>query len=87
MAATKRIQLTKFRATPEPQAEVPPSALAASCLSTSGVRANPAWLPALIASGYEIHCGFDADDPGDAAADPMITLQLTYSSPEAGFTS
>jgi len=35
------------------------------CLSTSGVRANPAWLPALITRGYEIHCGFDADKPGD----------------------
>jgi len=47
------------------------------CLSTSGVRANPAWLPALIARGYEIHCGFDADEPGDAAADRMITLHPT----------
>jgi hypothetical protein len=44
------------------------------CVSTSGVRANPAWLPALITRGYEIHCGFDADKPGDAAADRMITL-------------
>lgn len=44
------------------------------CLSTSGVRANPAWLPGLIARGYEIHCAFDADEPGDAAADRMITL-------------
>lgn len=43
------------------------------CLSTSGVRANPAWLPALLARGYEIHCGFDADKPGDAAANRMIT--------------
>jgi hypothetical protein len=47
------------------------------CLSTSGVRANPAWLPALITRGYEIHCGFDADEPGDAAADRMITLHPT----------
>ena len=44
------------------------------CISTSGVRANPLWLRGLIAHGYEIHCGFDADDPGDAAADRMITL-------------
>jgi len=44
------------------------------CVSTSGVRANPAWLPALITRGYEIHCGFDADDPGDAAADRMVAL-------------
>jgi hypothetical protein len=44
------------------------------CISTSGVRANPLWLRGLIAHGYEIHCGFDADDPGDAAADRMIAL-------------
>jgi hypothetical protein len=44
------------------------------CVSTSGVRANPAWLPALITRGYEIHCGFDADLPGDAAANRMISL-------------
>jgi hypothetical protein len=44
------------------------------CLSTSGVRANPAWLPGLIARGYHIHCGFDADEPGDAAAAQMMTL-------------
>ena len=47
------------------------------CLSTSGVRASPAWLPALIARGYEIHCGFDADKPGDAAANRMITRHPT----------
>ncbi len=44
------------------------------CISTSGVRANPLWLRGLIAHGYEIHCGFDADDPGDDAADRMITF-------------
>jgi len=44
------------------------------CLSTSGVRANPRWLSGLIARGYEIHCGFDADEPGDAAAARMIAL-------------
>jgi hypothetical protein len=42
------------------------------CISTSGVRANPPWLPGLIARGYRIHCGFDADEPGDAAAQRMI---------------
>jgi hypothetical protein len=42
------------------------------CLSTAGVRANPRWLPALIARGYHIHCGFDADDAGDMAAQAMI---------------
>jgi hypothetical protein len=27
------------------------------CLSTAGVRADPAWLPGLIARGHAIHCG------------------------------
>jgi hypothetical protein len=44
------------------------------CLSTSGVRANPPWLRGLLAAGYQIHCGFDADTPGDAAAARMIRL-------------
>ncbi len=44
------------------------------CISTSGVRANPPWLRALLAAGYQIHCGFDADAPGDAAAARMIAL-------------
>ena len=34
------------------------------CISTSGVRANPPWLAGLIARGYHIHCGFDADATG-----------------------
>jgi hypothetical protein len=46
----------------------------ALCLSTSGVRAHPLWLPGLLARGYEIHCGFDADDPGDAMAAQMLAL-------------
>lgn len=44
------------------------------CISTSGVRANPPWLAALFAHGYQIHCGFDADEPGDATAARMIGL-------------
>lgn len=44
------------------------------CISTSGVRTNPRWLKGLIVRGYEIHCGFDADQPGDNAAHRMITL-------------
>lgn len=44
------------------------------CISTSGVRANPRWLLALIARGYAIYCGFDADDAGDTAASQMIAL-------------
>lgn len=42
------------------------------CISTSGVRSNPRWLGGLIARRYEIHCGFDADEAGDAAADAML---------------
>jgi hypothetical protein len=44
------------------------------CISTSGVRADPPWLGGLITRGYELHCGFDADGPGDTAAAGMITL-------------
>jgi len=44
------------------------------CVSTSGARANPPWLTALIARRYEIHCGFDADPPGDEAARLMTIL-------------
>jgi len=47
------------------------------CISTSGVRATPRWLKGLIARGYEIHCGFDADEPGDNAASQMIALHPT----------
>ena len=44
------------------------------CISTSGVRAHPPWLGGLIARGYHIHCGFDANEPGDAAASHMLDL-------------
>jgi hypothetical protein len=44
------------------------------CISTSGVRANPPWLDGLLARSYDIFCGFDADDPGDAAAAHMLAL-------------
>jgi hypothetical protein len=47
------------------------------CISTAGVRANPRWLPALLARGYEVHCGFDADNPGDVAASRMMALHPT----------
>ena len=47
------------------------------CISTSGVRANPRWLKGLIARGYQIQCGFDADQPGDNAASQMISLYPT----------
>lgn len=47
------------------------------CISTSGVRANPCWLSGLLARGYEVYCGFDADSSGDAMAREMIALYPT----------
>jgi hypothetical protein len=47
------------------------------CISTSGVRTNPRWLPGLIARGYHIHCGFDTDDAGELAATRMIAQHPT----------
>jgi len=44
------------------------------CLSTAGARPDPAWLPALIAQGFPIYCGFDADPTGDAMAHRMREL-------------
>jgi hypothetical protein len=44
------------------------------CLSTSGARPDPAWLPALIAQGSLTYCGFDADPTGDAMAQRMRQL-------------
>ena len=42
------------------------------CISTSGVRSNPRWLCGLVARRYELHCGFDTDETGNAAADAML---------------
>ena len=47
------------------------------CISTAGVRGNPRWLPGLLARGYQVLCGFDADNPGDAAASRMMALHPT----------
>lgn len=44
------------------------------CISTSGVRSDPPWLGGLLARGYQLYCGFDADAPGDAAATRMLAL-------------
>jgi len=44
------------------------------CISTCGVRCNPRWLGGLLARGYQLHCGFDTDDAGEAAARRMIAL-------------
>ncbi len=45
-----------------------------ACLSTAGARTNPRWLPAFLAQGYQVFCGFDADPTGDAMAHAMISL-------------
>jgi hypothetical protein len=51
-----------------------PSAL---CVSTSGARPNPRWLPALLSQGYPVYCAFDADTTGDSIAQQMIALHPT----------
>jgi hypothetical protein len=44
------------------------------CISTAGARPSPRWLALLINHGYEIYCGFDADDTGENMAAEMIAL-------------
>ncbi len=44
------------------------------CISTSGARSNPRWLPSLIHQGFEIYCGFDSDPTGNIMAQAMIGL-------------
>jgi hypothetical protein len=41
------------------------------CISTAGVRPQAPWLDPLMARGYDIYCGFDNDQPGEAAASQM----------------
>jgi hypothetical protein len=43
------------------------------CISTAGVRPDAPWLYPLVARGYHIYCGFDADDPGETASCQIIT--------------
>ncbi len=43
------------------------------CISTAGVRADAPWLSPLLARGYQIHCGFDNDEVGEAASCQMIS--------------
>lgn len=43
------------------------------CISTAGVRPDAPWLHSLLARGYEIYCGFDDDEPGNAASRQMTT--------------
>ena len=44
----------------------------ATCISTAGVRGNPAWLAGLLERGGTVYCGFDNDAAGDGAARAMI---------------
>jgi hypothetical protein len=44
------------------------------CISTSGARPSPRWLPSLINQGPEIYCGFDSDPTGNNMAQAMIVL-------------
>jgi hypothetical protein len=47
---------------------------ASLCLSTSGARPNPRWLPALLSQRLAVYCGFDSDATGEAMAEQMIAL-------------
>ncbi len=47
---------------------------ASLCLSTSGARPNPRWLPGLLSQGLPVYCGFDSDATGDGMAEQMIAL-------------
>ena len=43
------------------------------CISTAGVRPDAPWLQPLLARSYDIHCGFDDDQPGNTASRQMTT--------------
>ena len=47
------------------------------CISTSGARPNPSWIPLLFDQGYEVLCGFDSDSVGDNMADQMMARHPT----------
>jgi len=47
------------------------------CISTSGARPSPSWLPELIRGGCQVYCGFDVDPTGENAAQAMIALHPT----------
>ncbi len=46
---------------------------ASLCLSTSGARPNPRWLP-LLSQRLPVYCGYDSDATGDAMAEQMIAF-------------
>ena len=41
------------------------------CISTAGVRATAPWLDPLLNRGYQLYCGFDADEAGERASQRM----------------
>ena len=55
------------------QRQEAPLPRACLCLSTAGVRPDAPWLAPLLARGYEIYCGFDADEAGETASRQLIT--------------
>lgn len=87
MAPGSRKDLGFFAVTPDPLVAPAPVILCESaidalscsllhpghhCVSTSGARPNPAWLPRLLAHSPQIYCGFDADATGDLMAAEML---------------
>lgn len=44
------------------------------CVSTSGARPDPRWLPVLLSRRLAVYCGFDADATGDAIAAQMMAF-------------
>jgi hypothetical protein len=55
------------------QLPTPPLPAQCICISTAGVRSDAPWLHPLLTRGYQIHCGFDIDEPGEAASRQLIT--------------
>lgn len=47
------------------------------CISTSGARANPHWLPLFLSQASPVYCGFDADPTGDSMAQQIIARYPT----------
>ena len=52
-----------------PEAQLPGECI---CISTAGVRPDAPWLRPLLARRYQIYCGFDTDEPGEAASRQLI---------------
>ncbi len=43
-----------------------------ACISSAGCPANPPWLPTLLACRIPLYCAYDADNPGEQAAQRII---------------